>query len=190
MTLKHPRSADLCSPTSISMLLSYLSNFKNKNKKRKEINLGKFVPNFADKAHDDCYLDIYGNWPLNIAQAYDSCKGLAAFRIERMNGFSEIYRYLKHKIPVAVSVRGKLKNGLSKGYHNGHFMVVVGWDKEKQLVICIDPAFTPKYDKKLGKKVLALKQHSVNEFLRAWNTSRNLAYVGIPKVFLKKVQKR
>ena len=101
------------------------------------------MADFADKVYDNGYLNIYGNWPLNVAAAHDATYGNVFFRVERLNFFDDLYKYLSKKIPVAVSVR-KLRGGATS-YSNGHLMVVVGWNKEKQCVLCIDPAFSTKF---------------------------------------------
>ncbi len=166
MTINHPRFRDFCSPTSLSMMINYFLGSE------KIDDLKRYIPNFAKKVHDNSYLDIYGNWILNVAQAYDSTYGNVFFRVQRLNGFNELYYFLSKKIPVAVSVRGCLKGG-AKPYNNGHFILVVGWDKNRQALLCIDSAF------KTNKKTL--RAYNVNNFLNAWGTSRNLSYIALPR---------
>jgi len=166
MVLNHPRHRDLCSPTSLSIILNYFA--KNYS------NLESYIKNFSQKVHDDSYLDIYGNWPLNVAQAYDSSEGNIFFRVERLNGFNNLYHYLKRKIPVAVSVRGTL-NGGAKAYDNGHFIVIVGWDNRRKAVLCIDPAFST--------SAKTTRAYGIRTFLKAWENyiSPNLSYIAMPK---------
>jgi hypothetical protein len=168
MVLKHPRFFDICSPTSLSMILGY---FQHSLCKSFIGGLKDFVPEFADKVHDDSYLDIYGSWPLNVAQAFDSSYGKVFFRVERLNGFEDLYKRLQKKTPVAVSVRGHLTGG-AKVYDSGHFIVIVGWDAARRSVLCIDPAF------KSSKQTL--RAYNIKSFLNAWGTSRNLSYIAIP----------
>ncbi len=160
MALNHPRFRDFCSPTSLSIMMNYYSG--------DSIDLKDYVPEFAQQVLDQCYLDIYGNWILNVAQAYDSLKGKRPFRVERLNNFEQLYSYLTKKVPVAVSVRGSLRGG-AKSYDNGHFILVVGWSKKKQRVLCIDPAFCGNSNTK--------RAYRISDFLQAWGTSRNLSYV-------------
>ena len=165
-SVKHYRAKDFCSPTSTTMLLGYYSRkglFNGMSKK-----LSEHIKKIASKVHDDSYLDIYGSWPLNIAQAFDCSKGKLFCRVERLNGINHLYDFLKKKVPVAVSVRGYLKGGF-KRYDNGHFIVVVGWDNKRKALLCIDPAFAT--EKKM------LRAYNLKDFLRAWGTSRNLAYI-------------
>jgi hypothetical protein len=169
MVLDHPRFKDLCSPTSTSMLVNYFT--KKYYKHTQNLPMNEYVLDFADKVHDNGPLSIYGNWLLNVAQAYDSSKGEVFYRVERLNSFYDLYNYLVKKIPVAVSVR-RLRGGATP-YSNGHFIVVVGWSRERRSVLCIDPAF--------GTTSRTLKAYNLKNFLRAWGRSENLSYIPIPK---------
>ncbi|MFH1643796.1 MAG: C39 family peptidase [bacterium] len=170
MVVGHPRFRDICSPTSLSMILDYYLNPKRLTPKVG--GLTSFVASFADLVHDDSYLDIYGNWILNTAQVFDSSQGSVFCRAQRLNNFDELYEYLKNKTPVAVSIRGSLRGG-RKPYDNGHFVVVIGWSQKKKAVICVDPAFSSSNK--------TLKAYPVKDFLTAWGKSRNLSYIAIHK---------
>ena len=165
MVIKHKRAKDWCSPTSTSILVDYFVN--------KRYSIGKLQSNiikFAKFSHDDCYLDIHGNWILNVAQAFVATKGKRFFRVQRLNGFNELYKLLRNKIPVAVSLRGYIRGG-HHNYKNGHFITVIGWNKKRKSVICIDSAFSPSSK--------TLRAYNVNDFLKAWAKSKNLSYVVI-----------
>lgn len=168
MVLNHPRYRDLCSPTSTGIIVNY---FNKKLYGYCSNDLNSYMVDFADKVYDNGYLNIYGNWPLNVAAAHDATYGNVFFRVERLNYFSDLYKYLSKKIPVAVSVR-KLRGGATS-YSNGHLMVVVGWNKEKQCVLCIDPAFP--------RNSYTPKAYRLRSFLRAWGRSLHLSYVPIPR---------
>lgn len=168
--LDHERTGDLCSPTSVGIVVSYLCS-KMKINHNFSNNLPHKIVEFSRKVHDDGVLQIYGNWMLNTAQAYDSSGSKIFSRVERLNDFLDIYKYLRNKIPVVVSIRG-IKGGATP-YANGHLLVVVGWDKEKQNVCCVDPAFPSNSATKIS--------YNINDFLSAWGRSRNLAYVFLPK---------
>jgi len=133
-------------------------------------NLNSYAINFAEKAHDRGPLNIYGNWLFNVAQAYDSCNGSILYHVGRLNGFNELYKYISQGIPVVVSVR-RLQGGATP-YRNGHLMVVVGWNREKRSVVCVDPAYEPS-----SKTVRAYK---IGNFLKAWGLSYNLSYIAKP----------
>lgn len=169
MVIDHPRAKELCSPASTSMIVQYFANklYGGLGTQR----MHDYVYDFAEKVHDDGVLGIYGNWPLNVAQAHDASNGNIFYRVERLNSFSELYDYLSKEIPVAVSVR-RLKGGATP-YSAGHFMVVVGWDSARDSVICIDPAFR-------GNRK-TLKRYNLAHFLSAWALSRNLSYIPMPK---------
>lgn len=167
MVLDHPRFRDLCSPTSTSIIVNYFTAKFNGHSARQV--LDDYVSNFANKVYDR-KLNIYGNWQLNVAQAFDASKGDVFFRVERLNGFSDLYDYLRKKIPVAVSVH-RLPGG-ALPYKSGHFMVVVGWNQAKQKVLCIDPAFE-------GSS-RTLRAYKLWDFLQAWGRSVNLSYIPMP----------
>ncbi len=163
MVLDHPRFRDLCSPTSTSMIVNYF--LARLNGSINDQPLSDYVVDFASKVHDRGRLNIYGNWQLNVAQAFDAANGDIFFRVERLNGFADLHACLMKKIPVAVSVR-RLRGGATP-YQNGHFMVVVGWNQAKQKVLCIDPAFEGK----------TFRAYRLWDFLQAWGRSVNLSYI-------------
>jgi hypothetical protein len=160
MVLDHPRCMHMCSPTSWSMLTSFLS--------------GKDVSplNFAKHVFDDG-LDTYGTWHFNVAHAFERCGGRISFSTLRMNSFKTLHRQLMRGIPVLVSVRGFLQ-GAPKVYDNGHVMMVIGWNSKKGQVVCHDPAFPS------NRKVI--KRYDIRNFLFAWERSRRLAYLAEPCV--------
>jgi len=156
--LDHERNFVLCSPTSCSILLSYL--------------LGKDV-NAVSFAHH-CYdsgLNAYGSWPFNMAHAFELGCGAFHFTTLRCNSFANLHQRLQQGIPVVVSVRGSLE-GAPKSYDKGHLLVVIGYDAHKQQVICHDPAF--KDDESTAVN------YSLKHFLGAWERSHRLAYFAEP----------
>ena len=155
MILDHDRAKHLCSPTSTSMLVSYLK--------------GERVDpvDFAGKVYDKG-LDVFGSWPFNTAAAFEECNGKSLFYVKRLSSFLHLYDYLRHDTPVVVSVRGSI-NGAPKDYNNGHLLLVVGWNQADKKVICHDPA--------LASDEKTLKEYDVASFLRAWESSRRLAYI-------------
>lgn len=155
MALADPRAKRLCSPTSTTAVVRYLT-------KRKLDPL-----QFADLVWDSQH-DIYGNWILNTAEA--ACQlGTTAY-VARLTSFDPIYASLKRGFPVVVSVRGPL-TGSAQEYASGHLIAVIGYDPEKNTVLCMDPAF-PTDDKTLTSYPLA-------DFLTAWNRRHGVAYLFI-----------
>lgn len=156
--LAHPDKERICSPTSCSMVLEYLT--------------GNWVNplNFANRVFDDG-LQAYGSWPFNIAHAYELLQNKLWIFTVRLNSFKELHQQLIRGIPVIVSVRGHLPRA-PKDYPYGHLLVVVGWNAKQQEVICHDPAFP--------STAKTLIQYNINDFLRAWERSNRLAYWAEP----------
>lgn len=153
--IDHKDSNSLCSPASLAMLLGY------KLKKNFNIKL------MADGVFDNG-LKAYGNWPFNIAHAFELSKGKYYFQLKRLTSFKELHAYLLKHCPVIVSIRGPI-SGSATPYANGHLLVVIGYDKNKQTVICHDPAF--KDDES------TLMFYDIKDFITAWERSKRLAYV-------------
>ena len=157
--LNHSKNGSLCSTTSCSMLLGYL--------------LGQEVDplDFAENSYDNG-LGVYGSWPFNMAHAFERSGGQVYFAAARLNSFTGLYQRLQQGIPVVVSVRGYLA-GAPKVYSNGHLLMVIGFDAERQRVICHDPAF-PSDDK-------TFTSYPLKGFLAAWERSHRLAYLAEPR---------
>jgi len=153
--LTHPRNDGLCSPTSCTMLMSFL--------------LAKHIDpiDFAEKSFDTG-LDKYGSWPFNTAHAFERADGTVSCAVLRLNSFKNLYDHLCKKIPVAVSVRGFIK-GAPRTYDKGHLLLVVGFDAAKKEVICHDPA--------VSQAQQAQKRYQLKDFLQAWERSHRLAYI-------------
>lgn len=162
MALKHVDRTCICSPVSMSMVVSYLTGIQES------------PYDFADSVFDDG-LNGYGSWPFTVAHAFDRCHGSHYFAVVRLNSFAELYRFLAKKLPVVVSVRGPMRS-MPRGhtYADGHLMVVTGWDSEHKRVLCHDPAFDNNYD--------VAHSYPINDFLAAWERSMRLAYVIEPRI--------
>lgn len=156
--LDHHRKEGLCSPTSCSMLVGFLTNTMIE------------PTEFAHRAFDTG-LDAYGSWPFNMAHAFEKSKGTIHFATARAPSFKDLYNKLAQGIPVAVSVRGPLE-GAASAYSSGHLLVVIGWDRARQSVICHDPAFAFNH---------AVEQrYPLQSFLKAWERSHRLVYLAEP----------
>ncbi len=163
---RHPRCKDFCSPISMFMMVRYFKKTFLCEDVSHRLTEEELIAGVS-QVHD-AGLDIYGNWLMNIAHAYQETKGKVFYSVRRLQDFEALHRYLCQKIPVAVSVRGKLKGGLVP-YNNGHFIVVIGWDRKKKMVRCIDPAI---------KDIKQTERwYSYDDFVTAWGRSRNLSYV-------------
>ena len=167
--LDHPRAQDLCSPTSITTAINFLS---------KETKVDPVA--FAAKAHD-CEFDIYGNWILNTAQAYIDLCGRFRVQVKRLQDFSTLHSYLMRKLPVVVSIRGPLI-GSSHPLTFGHLICVIGYDPEKQEVLCIDSGF--------AEDIKTFVSYPLQDFLLAWGRRQQVAYVFEPKKLETSLAKR
>lgn len=156
MTIDHERADGMCSPTSCSMLVNYVCKNHLVDPR-----------SFALRVHDKG-LDAFGSWPFNTAHAFEQCDGTVHFFVQRLPSFETLHGFLIKGLPVIVSVRGVLQGGF-KDYENGHLMVVVGWDAQKQQVLCHDPAFS-------AVNQIFIRYHLI-DFLTAWERSRRLSYV-------------
>jgi len=156
--LDHPRKDGLCSPTSLSMVTSFLAQKK----------VDPCV--FANHVHDTGF-DAYGSWSFNTAHAFEHVGGDYCFYVRRLSSFAMLYQSLQKNIPVVVSVRGVL-SGAAKAYLQGHLLVAIGWDQKKKSVICHDPAFLKDED--------VWVTYPLKDFLQAWERSRRLAYIAEP----------
>lgn len=159
MALPHPRSRDLCSPTSTSTVVNFLSGEKIVK-----------TTEFAEKVRDQEF-DIYGNWALNVAEANNILQESPwECHIERLISFEDLYKHLKMNTPVVVSIKGDLtKIGAPVPYKSGHLMVVVGFDSENNKVLCVDSA--------LDKDEKTFISYDLKDFLRVWGVRKNLAYI-------------
>lgn len=160
MILEHPRSMHMCSPTATAMLVEFCL--------QKKVDPLAFALQVYDSG-----LDAYGSWPYTIAHANELSDGAWDFYVTRLSSFNDLYALLLDAIPVVVSVRGPLP-GSATPYASGHLLLVVGYDAERQKVLCLDPAFSSDADTKVA--------YDYKEFIRAWEKSRRLAYKAERKV--------
>jgi hypothetical protein len=106
-----------------------------------------------------------------MAHAFERCQGTIHSATARAPSFKQLYAKLLEGIPVIVSVRGPLE-GAASAYAHGHLLVVVGWDRARQSVICHDPAF--------AHTDLVEKRYPLHHFLPAWERSHRLIYLAEP----------
>lgn len=157
--VQHPENSRICSPTSCAMLV----NFLHENVVSPD--------SFSTQVYDEG-LETYGSWPFNTAHAYELAGKNYFFYVTRLPSFQKIYDYLQKGIPVVVSVRGSI-DGAPQPYPHGHLMVIVGWNKHSQTVVCHDPA--------AKKEKQVLQRYPIQSFLQAWERSYRLAYIAEKK---------
>lgn len=151
---------DICSPTSLTMVLNYYGI---------KIDTPTVALNILDNSSK-----IYGNWLFNTMFA--STKGLFAF-VARINSLYEMQTYLSKKIPIIASITfgpNELKNSPIKKT-KGHLVVIKGID-EKGNIIVNDPAAI-----KNDKVEIVYKR---NEFENAWIKNKfGTSYIIIDDIF-------
>lgn len=155
IALNHPRSTSLCSPASLTALIRYLS--------KKDVG----PIEIAEKVWDQGF-DIFGNWVFNVAEGWTHLGPSWNAWVERLNGFSDIYRRLTSGTPVIVSVRGPL-TGSAGAYERGHLIVVSGFDPKTQEVHCMDPAFATDDETHV--------RYQLEHFRGAWERRGKIAYI-------------
>jgi Peptidase_C39 like family len=158
MVLDHPCNKVICSPTSLSMVVHYLT--------KKEVDPVQFAEGAFDTG-----LGVYGSWPFNVAHAYERSGGKIAYKVARLSSFEDLYAQLVQGIPVVVSVRGELA-GAPQPYPSGHLLVVVGYDASQGHVLCHDPAH--------GSDAEVAKGYDLGSFMAAWEKSYRLSYIAQP----------
>lgn len=154
IVLDHPRNTCMCSPTSTSTAINYLL-------RRKAID----PLLFASRSHDSEF-DIYGNWILNTAEAYQQLNGAYRVYVQRLNDFTALYSHLKENCPVVVSIKGPIP-GAPQVYNSGHLICVIGYENRR--VLSIDPA-APDNES-------TFVSYALQDFLQAWSLRRNIAYL-------------
>lgn len=156
MQLDHPRNEELCSPTSTTAVIRYLSK-----------NLSLDPLEFAQFSKDKEF-DIFGNWVLNLVQASSELGPSWDLWVQRLENFGDIYERLLQNTPVIVSVRGPLQ-GSASPYAKGHLLAVIGYDVETSQVICMDPAFSKDEETRV--------RYGLSDFLEAWYRRGKIAYI-------------
>ena len=156
ITLNHIRNTALCSPTSTTAVVRYLSNSD-------AIDPIQFAQNVWDGG-----FDLFGNWVFNVAQAAAELGPTWNCWVERLSGLNDIYQRLLQGLPIIVSVRGPLP-GSAQPYAKGHLIAVIGCDPNQQKVICMDPAFPTD----LQTHVF----YDQSDFLQAWSRRGRVAYI-------------
>lgn len=151
----------LCSPTSVSMILSYWA------KRMETPSLDHDVP-LVQRGVFDPGWDGTGNWSFNVAFA-GSLPGMTAY-VTRLREISDIEKFVASGVPVATSVSYGLLKGKPKVDRNdGHLVVIVGFEADGTPIFN-DP----------GRNIVRLTYPRV-DFERAWANSKNTVYIIHPK---------
>jgi hypothetical protein len=149
----------LCSPTSLSMVMSYWSQKLH----RKE--LDHDVPEIVSAIYDAKWKGT-GNWPFNTAYA-GSYPGIRAY-VTRLTDLSEVEDWINVGVPVVMSVCSDRLNARGPG-RNGHVITCVGFTADGDPIIN-DP----------GKSDPVRRVYSRKRLNYAWAYSRNAVYLIYP----------
>ena len=144
MKQEHDVAGSICSPTSLSMILSYLGV--------------SCSPMDVAAGVRDAAEDMYGNWPLNTA--YAAARGCPAY-IARFWSIEQLQNEIAAGRPVEASIRwsrGQL-DGAPIPRSRGHLIVVIGFTASGDVIVN-DPAAA---DASTVRRVYRRAQ-----FLRAW----------------------
>jgi hypothetical protein len=158
--MAYPNGGVLCSPTTVSMLMSYWSH----ELKRPE--LDRDVPEVVKGVYDAKWHGA-GNWPFNTAYP-GSFPGMRGY-VTRMSDVSELEDWVAKGLPVGLSLCYDRLRGRGPG-PNGHLVVCVGFTKDGD-VILNDPGTSKHVRKTFSRKNL----------IYAWANSRNAVYLIYPE---------
>ncbi len=85
----------------------------------------------------------------------------------RFESFEKLYNNLKKGLPTVVSVRGTLPGAIMP-YKEGHLIAVIGYDKESDCILCMDPAYLTDAE--------TLVRYPRQDFLQACRSRGNIGY--------------
>jgi len=149
----------LCSPTTISMLLTYWSRELN------HPSLDRDVPEVVKGVYDPNW-EGTGNWAFNVAYA-GSLPGMRAYTA-RLSDVAELEDWIAHDIPVGLSLCYNRLRGKSRE-PSGHLVVCVGFTENGDAIIN-DPG-TSKNVRKIFPRA---------NLIDAWAYSKNACYLIYP----------
>ncbi len=158
--MAYPNGGVLCSPTTVSMLMTYWSHALNRP------DLDHDVPEIVKEIYDSKWHGA-GNWPFNMAYA-GSFPGMRAY-VSRFSDVSELEDWIAAGLPVGLSVCYDRLRGKGPG-PNGHLVVCVGFTKDGDVIIN-DPGTSKNVRKTFPRKNL----------IYAWANSHNAVYLIYPE---------
>ena len=163
--LSYPEGRDWCSPTSVSMVLSYWSQRLN----RPELDVD--VPEVAAGVFDRNWPGT-GNWPFNTAFA-GRFPGMQGF-VTRLSDIAELEALVAAGVPPIISVSYDVLHGRATDQGNGHLVVCVGFTETGDSIVN-DP--WAQFEK--GDKVRLIVPRA--NLARAWAHSRWTVYLIRPE---------
>jgi hypothetical protein len=158
--MAYPNGKVLCSPTTVSMIMTYWSKELNRPE------LDHDVPDIVKAVYDSGWKGT-GNWPFNTAYA-GSYPGMRGY-VTRMTDVSELEDWIAAGLPVGLSLCYDRLRGKGPG-PNGHLVVLVGFTEDGDPIIN-DPGTSKNVRKVFPRKNL----------IYAWEHSHNAAYMIYPE---------
>src|SRR5262249_49084670 len=156
----YPNGKTLCSPTTVSMIMSYWAQSLNRPE------LDRPVPEIVEAINDSEWHGA-GNWPFNMAYA-GSFPGMRAY-VTRLSAVSELEAWIEQDLPLGLSVDYDRLRGKGPG-PNGHLVVLVGFTRGGDPIIN-DPGTSEHVRKTFPRKNL----------IDAWDCSKNTVYLIYPE---------
>jgi hypothetical protein len=158
--MAYPNGNVLCSPTTVSMLLSYWSQQLHRP------DLEHDVPEIVSAIYDSKWKGT-GNWPFNTAYA-GSFPGMRAY-VTRLSDVSELEDWVAQGLPVGLSVCYNRLRGKT-GRPSGHLVVCVGFTTNGDPIIN-DP----------GTSRNVRKVFTRPNLVAGWGYSHNATYLVYPE---------
>jgi hypothetical protein len=158
----YPGGGGLCSPTSLSMMLTHWS------KELGRAEMDQDVPQVQSGVWDQVYNGA-GNWPFNTAYA-GSFPGMRAY-VARFAKVAELEVWTSAGFPVICSVSYQLLRGkpLDRSTENGHLVLLLGFTASG------DPVFNDPASRETPKV------YPRKAFEAAWNYSHRTVYLAYPE---------
>jgi hypothetical protein len=157
--MNYENGDQVCSPTTVSMLLSYWAAQLN----RPELDVE--VPAVCAAVHDPGWPG-WGNWAFNMGYA-GSFPGMRAYAT-RLSGLAEVEGWIAAGIPVGLSVCYNKLRGKSDE-PSGHLIICVGFTVGGEVVVNDG-----------GTRKNIRKTFSREAVERAWANSQNTVYLVYP----------
>jgi hypothetical protein len=158
--MSYPNGKVLCSPTTVSMMMTYWSRALRRPE------LDHDVPDIVNAIYDPKWKGT-GNWPFNTAYA-GSYPGIRAY-VTRLTDLAEVEDWIAAGYPVGLSVCSDRLHRRGPG-PNGHLIVCVGFTGDGDPVVN-DP----------GSSKNVRRVYPRPDLIYAWAYSRNAAYIIYPE---------
>lgn len=158
--MKYPNGGVLCSPTTVSMIMSYWAGVLGRP------DLDRDVPEVAAAVYDRNWKGT-GNWPFNTAYA-GGYRGIRGY-VTRLSDLTELEDWIGAGVPVGLSIDSARLRGRT-GASSGHLVVCVGFT-EKGEVVLNDPGTSQNVRKVFPRKTVEY----------AWAYSKNAVYLIHPE---------